>query len=94
MAACDVVRHVRFIMSLLAMTLGLKFCMSRKGGTRGGGWVQPKGANSISMLGLACRMALVGTGRAISVLFDINGLRNEPSYLVGPPFFSSPWIVT
>jgi len=74
MAACDVVRHLRFIMSLPAMALGLKFCMSRKGGTRGGGWVQPKGTNSISMFGLACRMALVGTGRAISVLFDINGL--------------------
>jgi len=33
-----------------------------------------KGANSMTMSGLACRKALVGTGRAISVLFGINGL--------------------
>ena len=43
--------------------------LSRKGGTGGGGWVHPKGANSMAMSGLTCRMALVGTGRAISVLF-------------------------
>jgi len=48
--------------------------------------VHPKDANSMAMSGLACRMAFVGTGRAISVLFGINGLRNKPSYLVGPPF--------
>ena len=58
--------------------------MSRKGGTGGGGLVHPKGANSMAMSGLICRKALVGTGRAISVLFGING--NKPSYLVGPPF--------
>jgi len=29
---------------------------------------------------------LVGTGRAISVLFGINGVRNKQSHLVGPPF--------
>ena len=50
-----------FIMSLLAMSLGLKFCMNRKGRTGGGGWVHPKGANSMAMSGLACRKALVGT---------------------------------
>ena len=75
-----------FIMSLLAMSLGLRFCICRKGGTRGGGWVHPKGANNMTTSGLACRKALVGTGRAISVLFGINGLRNKPSYLIGPPF--------
>ena len=46
--------------------------MSRKGRTRGGGWVHLKGANSVVVSGLACRKALVGTGRAISVLFGIN----------------------
>ena len=60
--------------------------LSRKGGTGGGGWVHPKGANSMAMSGLICRMALVGTGRAISVPFGINGLRNKLSYLVGPSF--------
>ena len=62
--------------------------MSRRGGTGGGGWVHPKGANSMAVSGLTCRKALVGTGRAISVLFGINGLRNKPSYLVGPPFLA------
>ena len=27
-----------------------------------------------------------GTGRAISILFGINGVRNQRSHLVGPPF--------
>ena len=29
---------------------------------------------------------VVGTGRAISILFCINGVRNQRSHLVGPPF--------
>jgi len=74
------------MMSLLAMSLGLRFCVSRKGGRGGGGWVHPKGANSMAMSGLISRNNLVGTGRAISVLFGINGVRNEQSHLVGPPF--------
>ena len=56
-----------------------------------GRWVGvPKDANSMAVSGLACRKALVGTGRAISVLFGINGLtrRNELFYLVGPPFLA------
>ena len=72
------------------MSLGLRFCASKKGGTGGGGWVpvHPKGVKSMTVSGLACRKALVGTGRAISVLFGINRLRNKPSYLVGPPFLA------
>ena len=65
---------------------GLRFCVSRKGGTGGGGWEHPKSVNSMASSGLACRKALVGTGRAISVLFGINRLRNKPSYLVGPVY--------
>ena len=42
----------------------------------------------MAVSGLACRKALVGTGRAISVLFGIKGLRNKLSYLVGPPFLA------
>ena len=60
--------------------------MSRKGGTGGGGWVHLKGANSMATSGLIFRSDLVGTGRAISILFGINGVRNNRSYLVGPPF--------
>ena len=32
------------------------------------------------------RSDLVDTGRAISILFGINGVRNQRSHLVGPPF--------
>ena len=74
------------MMSLPAMSLGLRFCVSRKGGTGGGGWVHAKGANSMAESGLVFRSDLVGTGRAISILFDIKGISNKPSHLVGPPF--------
>jgi len=36
--------------------------------------------------GLTFRSDLVGTGRAISILFGINAVRNKWSHLVGPPF--------
>jgi len=74
------------MMSLPAMSLGLRFCVSRKGGTGGGGWVHPNGANSMAVSGLILRSDLVGTERAISVLFGINGVRNKQSHLLGPPF--------
>jgi len=48
--------------------------------------VHLKGANSMATSGLVCRNELVGTGRAISVLFGINGVRNKWSHLEGPPF--------
>ena len=47
--------------------------------------MHPKGANSIAVSGLISRNDFVGTGRAISVLFGINGVRNKRSHLVGPP---------
>ena len=74
------------MMSLPAMSVGLRFCMSRKGRTGGSGWVHPKGANSMATSGRVFRSDLVGTGRAISILFGINGVRNKRSHLVGPPF--------
>ena len=49
--------------------------------------MHPKGgANSMAVSVLGCRNDLVGTGRAISVLFGINGVRNKQSHLVGLPF--------
>ena len=45
-----------------------------------------EGANSMAASGLVFRSDLVGTGRAISILFGINGVRNQRSHLVGPPF--------
>ena len=45
------------MMSLPAMSLGLRFCVSGKGGTGGGGWVHPKGANSVAAhLGSSLKM--------------------------------------
>ena len=38
--------------------------------------------------GLISRSNLVGTGRAISVIFGINGVRNKRSHFVGPPFLA------
>ena len=63
------------MMSHPAMSLGDMFCDSRKGGTGGGRWVHPEGANSMAVPGLRDRKVLVGTGRAISAVFGINGLR-------------------
>ena len=73
-------------MSLLAMSFGERFCFSRKGRIGGGGWVHQKGANSMAVSGLVCRNDLVGTGKAISVIFGINAVRNKRSHLVGPWF--------
>ena len=36
--------------------------------------------------GLVSRNDLVGTGRAISLLFGVSGVKNKRSHLVGPPF--------
>ena len=82
------IRHetFSFMMSLPARSLGLRFCASRKGGTGGAGWVHPKGANSMAASGLVFRSNLVGTGRAISILFGINGVTNQRSHLVGLDF--------
>ena len=83
------------------LEIGTRFCVSRKGETGKGGWVHPKGANRMAVSGLCSRMTLVGTRRAISVLFGISGPRIEPSYLVGPPFsalkapfFSYTWLAS
>jgi len=73
-------------MSLPAMSFGFRFCVSRKDGTGGGGWMHQKGANNMATSGLVFRSDLVGTGRAISILFGINGVRNQRPHLVGPPF--------
>ena len=48
--------------------------------------MHPKGVNSMAASGLVFRSDLVGTGRAISILFGINGVRSQRSHLVGPPF--------
>ena len=42
-----------FLMSHPAMSLGDRLYASRKGGPGGGGWVHPKGANSMAASGLS-----------------------------------------
>jgi len=62
-------------MSLPAMTFGDRFCFSRKGVPKGGGgWVHPKGADSMAVSGLCFRNTLVGPGQATAVLLCTNGL--------------------
>jgi len=74
------------MISLPAMSFGDRFCFSRKGGIGEGGWVYPKGANSMAASGFVSRNNLVGSWRVISVLFGLNGVRNKQSHLVGPRF--------
>jgi len=50
-----VLYNFQLVMLLLAMSLGLRFCTSRKGRTGGGGWVHPKGANSMAASWLILR---------------------------------------
>ena len=59
------------------MSLGDRLCDSRKGGTGGGGWVNPEDANSMVVSWLHGRKVLVGTGRAISIDFGINGVESS-----------------
>ena len=75
-------------MSLPAMSLGLRFCASRKGGTGRGGRVSTLGPDDVAASGLGCRKPLVGTGWAISLLLCTNELRKRSSGHVGPPFLA------
>ena len=51
-----------FMMSHPAMSLRDRLCASREGGAGGGGWVHPKGANSMAVSGLSFEQPLVGAG--------------------------------
>ena len=76
------------MMSLPAMSLGLRFCASRKGKTEGGGQVSTLGPGSMAAFGLCSRKPLVGTVWAISLLLCTNGLRKQSSGHVGSPFLA------
>ena len=75
-------------MSLPAMSLGLRFCASRKGGIGGGGRVSTLGPGNMAASGLSCRKSLVSPGWAISLLLFTNGFRKQSSGQVGPPFLA------
>jgi len=74
------------VTSLPAMTFGDSFCFSRKGGIGGGGWVHPKGADSMAVSGLCFESALVGSEWATAVLLCTNGLRKQSSCPARRPF--------
>jgi len=57
--ACMHYETFSFMMSYQAMPLGDRFCVSRKGGTGGGGWVHPNSANSMAVSGLGHEKPLV-----------------------------------
>ena len=48
--------------------------------------MHPKGANSMATSGLVFRSDLVVLGGPYLSLFGINGVRNQRSHLVRPPF--------
>ena len=52
-----------------------RFYTSKKGGIERGGRVSAQGAVHMAAALAGCRKASVGTGRAISLLFDTNGCR-------------------
>ena len=83
-------RHETFIsdVRLPAMSLGLRICASREGGTGGGGWVSALSLGSMAAFGLGLEELLVGAGWAISILLCTNGPRKPSSRLVGPPFLA------
>ena len=70
------------------MSLGLRLCASREGGTGGGGWVSALSLGSMAAFGLGLEKLLVGAGWAISLLLCTNGPRKQSSRLVGPPFLA------
>ena len=87
-------------MTLLAMSLGLRFCASKKGETGGGGWVSTLSPGNMASCGLSCRKPY---GRHWVGHFSplcMNGLREWSSGHVGLPFlavrlvFSQPVRVT
>jgi len=74
------------VTSLPAMTSRDRFCFSRKGGIVGGGWVHPKGADSMAVSGLRFENALVGSEWATAVLLCTNRLRKQSSCPAQHPF--------
>ena len=63
------------MLSVGAIRFEDRFFASKKGGIGGGGWVSAWGAMHMAAALAGCRKALVGTGLAISLLFDTNGRR-------------------
>ena len=59
------------------MSLEDWFCMSKKGGTGGGGLIHSKGENSMALSGLGCESPSVRP--LISLILSTNGPREHSS---------------
>ena len=74
------------VMSLLAM---LNWEIGSVLAERGGGWVHPKGANSMAVSGLGFRKAMVGTGWTCCFPPPMHNWAYKPSsHLDGTPFLA------
>ena len=60
----------------IVCALACWFCVSRMGGTGGGGWGHPQGDLHMLAVVAVCRNVLVGTGSPILALFAQIGLEN------------------
>ena len=65
-----------------------QFCVSRKGGTGGGGWAHPQGDMHMVATRLGCQSAMVGTGWANSCPGGLDRFRKHYSHLVGGSFLA------
>ena len=63
------------MLSVGAIRFEDRFYASKKGGIGEGGRVSARGAVHMAAALAGCRKVLVGTGLAISLLFDTNGRR-------------------
>ena len=54
--------------NVILHTAQKRFCVSRNGGTGGGGWGHPQGAVHMAAVRLGCKSNMVGTGLANSPL--------------------------
>jgi len=75
-----------FMMSLLAMSFGDRFCFSRKGRIGEVSGRNRRVQTAWPHLGSSLEVTCLALGGPFPVLFGINGVRNKQSHLVGPPF--------
>ena len=81
--------NFQIVMSLPAMSLGLTFCASRKGGTGGGGWVSTLGPGNMAASGHSCRNPWSALGGPFLSSFARMGLENGLlAMYIGPEFLA------
>ena len=80
---------MRFDVTLPAMSLGLKLCASREGGTGESGGVSALGRGNVTASGLDLEKPWLELGGPFLFLLCTNGLRKQSSHLVGPPFLQA-----